>query len=209
VTVRRDLFGIKNDCHASAALTEALYSTIKQIRARRPTDWARIAPRIQRFGWLSAKQASTGTVAEVFRIEPKSLRAKFDWDSATHEQLEQHERERDSYTWDVAVLFARSLDEDMVAVVAHELGHVATTRDDFDRRDGLDGEWASESCADYYAYRWGFARAIRRHQRSRNLGHHGTLPGGIITIDGIGTFKMTRNFHLHPVENTPKRLVKP
>jgi hypothetical protein len=88
-----------------------------------------------------------------------------------------------------------------VAIVAHELGHVATTEDDFAKREALtDSEWASDACADYYAYRWGFARQIRKHQRTRDKGHHGGLPGDVIEIDcslptGTMRYRVTRRFY--------------
>lgn len=95
----------------------------------------------------------------------------------------------------------------LLATIAHELGHAATTQGDFEKRDnalGGDAQWASESCADYYAYRWGFGRQVRRSQQTRRLGHHGGLPGQVIEIGGPnGTtlrYRVTRHFYYRRVE---------
>jgi hypothetical protein len=79
-----------------------------------------------------------------------------------------------------------------VAVVAHALGHVCTRKNDFFERDGLDAEWASEVCADFYAYRWGFGRNIGQHRRSRSFGHHGPGPGQEFTAEHEGIVRRYR-----------------
>jgi hypothetical protein len=58
-------------------------------------------------------------------------------------------------------------------VVAHECGHAVTTLTEWTAREReIDGEWASEGCANRYVLKWGFdERALRRivHVR-RNAG---------------------------------------
>lgn len=105
-----------------------------------------------------------------------------------------------------------------IAIVAHEFGHVAARQEDANRRGGSNLEWVSESLADYYAFKWGFAREIRKHAKSgRSFGHHGTLPGksatqyypdlstcvfregGLVTVI---TSRMTRGFYYVESKNT-------
>jgi hypothetical protein len=99
-----------------------------------------------------------------------------------------------------------------LAVVAYELGHVCTRQDDFWDRDGFDGEWASEMCADFYAYRWGFGRNIGQHRRSRSFGRHGPGPGQEFTTEHDGVvrrYRVTReNFKIKFIQSeTPEGAV--
>jgi len=93
----------------------------------------------------------------------------------------------------------------VIAAIAHELGHACTTQEDFEKRKRIiDDEWASESCADYYAYRWGFGREIRRHNKTRYVRHHGGLPGDIITVgidDIVLRYRVTRNFYYQRIND--------
>jgi hypothetical protein len=82
---------------------------------------------------------------------------------------------------------------DFTATLVHEFGHACTREDDRRRRTAPCDEWASEACADWYAYKWGFGRLIRKHAKTRQLGHHGALPGQTIEIDGA-RYRMTRAF---------------
>jgi hypothetical protein len=88
-----------------------------------------------------------------------------------------------------------------VAVLAHQLGHVTTRPDDYERREGFDARWAWEMCADYYAYKWGFGREIREHRRRRDPAHRGPAPGWLFFIGAgeggaVGRFRLNRRFHL-------------
>ena len=83
-----------------------------------------------------------------------------------------------------------------IATMAHELGHAATRQCDYESRahDTATDEWASEACADFYAYKWGFGRFIRTVHKTRALSHHGGLPGQVISC-GSERWKITRRFH--------------
>ena len=94
----------------------------------------------------------------------------------------------------------------LVAVVAHELGHACTMFSDLWRRFApgtpLDDGWAREFAADWYAYKWGFGRALARHRKERDWMHHGPGPGQTFTqeFDGVEyAFRVTRSFVVRPV----------
>jgi hypothetical protein len=95
----------------------------------------------------------------------------------------------------VDLLPQRSLD--LVAIVAHELGHAATTEDDLYERSALPPEWASECCADFYAYRWGFGPELRAARPYASAGHHGPGPDEEFTCESDGVvdrYRVTADF---------------
>ncbi len=93
----------------------------------------------------------------------------------------------------------------LIALVAHECGHVATRERNFTCRDGVSSEWTSELCADMYAFKWGFERQIRINEPFRGFGHHCVLPGKKIGEDHDGTttwWRVDRRFHLRPLRRS-------
>jgi hypothetical protein len=69
-------------------------------------------------------------------------------------------------------------EHELVAKLAHELGHACTTQDDLDARQSPEDEWASEWAADWYAVkRWGFGAEIESIRDNRDRLHHGPSPG--------------------------------
>ena len=86
-----------------------------------------------------------------------------------------------------------------VGVVAHECGHAVATEDDLARRRAPDDEWASELTADWYAYKWGFGRAVALERPSRAFVHHCVGPG---QISGLGDrwYRVSRRFVMSPTE---------
>lgn len=212
-----------------ARVRNAIEYVLIRIRERRPADFQRLRAKVKGFHWLPQEEARNGTrgrwkrvpITKAFRVEvereAKALlerayptgvhpdRIAFLAETLIHEQCRQPGK----------VQLCRELADapefQLLATIAHELGHAAATQDDFERRDHVlgDSEWASESCADYYAYRWGFGRQVRKTNQTRDLGHHGGLPGDIIEIGNPldGTFrryKVTRHFYyrlLEPAES--------
>jgi hypothetical protein len=86
--------------------------------------------------------------------------------------------------------------EHLIALLAHECGHAVTRARDFDaRRRYGDEEWASEMCADMYAFRWGFESQVRAQAPFRKIAHHAALPGQTIW-DGDYAFRVDRRFFL-------------
>jgi len=86
-------------------------------------------------------------------------------------------------------------DTDYQALVAHELGHCATTLEDFEESGALGEEWAIESSANKYAFKWGFGKQYRRllKRHERMVRHTGTLPGEILDINGT-VYRMRDDF---------------
>ncbi len=87
--------------------------------------------------------------------------------------------------------------EELVALIAHELGHAATVYADYMRRGPVSEEWQWELAAAWYAYKWGFGREIARHRKNRDWGHHYAGPGKIVlefSPRDVYCYKVTRNF---------------
>lgn len=189
----------------SERIRRGIGRVLRAIR-RHPRDWARVRRRVLAFRYIE-KVPSDETVArwlidedEARRIGPHRGRPQT-WGRAegrwnAHGWVEIRRRE------------ARVDLSDIVATIAHECGHVATRERDFGKRDSCytDSEWASEMSADFYAFKWGFEKELRKHNQERRLGHHGGLPGEIIAIDAIPEMdmpeqrlKVDRNFYLRRV----------
>jgi len=102
----------------------------------------------------------------------------------------------------IAPRAARLSPTQLLGLVAHECGHVATRELDFMTREAAfrDGEWSSELCADRYAFRWGFEAGIRALAMIRSIGHHCVLPGDWIEYEGV-RLKVDRNFFIRPVRS--------
>ncbi len=85
--------------------------------------------------------------------------------------------------------------ESMFVTIAHEFGHVCTTKKDLARRKAPSDEWASEATADWYVYKWGYGNIARKMNARypRHLSHHGAMPGETLTDNGI-TYRLSRNF---------------
>jgi hypothetical protein len=100
----------------------------------------------------------------------------------------------------------------LVATAAHELGHVCTRRWDALKRyiAGAPALWSEELCADYYAYKWGFGRAIAVDRlRRRDIALNLPRPGAAVTIaiplqrsEAKFTFRVTRHFYLRLVSQS-------
>jgi hypothetical protein len=128
-------------------------------------------------------------------------------DDGTHGEWKAEPAGTDPSTWDYGivrtpgiVLLAESLrGAEIPAILAHELGHAATTELDRQNRGKFYGEdeWRSELAADWYAYRWGFGREIARHRKRRDQWHHGPPPGSTAEVaygDRWVKYRITRNF---------------
>lgn len=212
----------------NAQVCDGITIVLRQIKHRRPRDFARLQEKVKGFRWLGHEEriGDTATMGQwmcdpglrlsrEFRTSiAKRMRDEYAMangispalvhpDRASY--LAQQEIISNQFIWPGKVALSRRLISSewihTVATIAHELGHAATTEYDFDRRYQEIGspEWASEGCADYYAYRWGFGREIRRHNRERSFAHHGGLPGDVINPFDNAWFRVTRNFHYLPV----------
>lgn len=203
---------------SDASVVQAIHDVLSRIKERRPQDYARLQKRVVRFERLPIRDVKNGV-----RGRCKSLAVPKRLVVAAERRVERAENVEDLSR---AMLQREQLGEthkrcvvqietniksssNMVGIIAHELGHAAGTREDVDNRGGgpRGEEWAHEAVADMYAYRWGFAREIRRTEKSREWTHHGILPGGTVEFsdplpDGTvrwHKFRMTRSFYLRPV----------
>jgi hypothetical protein len=88
------------------------------------------------------------------------------------------------------------------ATIAHEFGHACTRSKDLDRRGvNINREWISELAADWYACKkWGFAREIRQHRKSRDRNHHGPPPGEVLHFPS-NRYRVTRNFCIREISD--------
>jgi hypothetical protein len=174
--VNGKVYGI--DCALSGRrLVRNLRDVLGRIRERRPDDFARIRRRLSIVKLLPKKAEDSVTLAEV--------------KGCHYHHYSEVEEVPPCQLW----LSRRLLDEDDViqrAIVAHELGHVATTFEVFERRQSPDEEWGSELSADWFAWKWGFGRELRRLEKTRDWVHHAVGPGK--TIENMfGKYLVTRN----------------
>jgi len=168
------------------------------IQRRRPRDWARLCCRVQRISWLPEEDGSTLGQWFVDREHITQLRVQrkqkpgFGADDESDERAEFLAR-----GWIGISLRLTELPPNvLVAEVAHEFGHAVTRPRDVERREALlgDAEWATEMSADMYAFRWGFEQEIPAAQPFRDVGHHGALPGDVISWEGGPSYRIDRYF---------------
>ena len=192
----------------SPVLRDAIRAVLRRIRERAPKDFSRICSLVRRIVPLSSKAAADGTVAEVKRLYPPSLRRLTQKQNQSQADWDEMIRLEDEFEHP-AVIHILEDSSDPIATIAHEFGHLCTREKDFRRRDeaaGVEAELASEMCADYYAYKWGFGPEIARTRRWRRLAHHGPAPRTMVTLGYPGiqgtrtvTFRVTRNFYLRRI----------
>ena len=156
----------------------AVRIALQRIRERFPHDFARLKERIRDIKPISRRQAADDTVGEWKRLRPHADPFRPGANDGVLWLLEQH--------------------DNLIASVAHELGHACTRYEDLERRGACSDEWRSELAADWYAYRWGFGREIARDRKSRVWLHHGPAPGTEDTVESDdgqeNTYFVTRNF---------------
>jgi hypothetical protein len=177
-------------------IVDTVQKVLQQIAKKAPEDFKRIQKMVTYIGWLPLR-----TSYDKFVVGRYGNKDKF-------------------YEFRPGPLFLsrriKTLSEnDRIAVIAHELGHAATTEEDFwirEEESGGEGVWASELCANRLAYKWGFGRHIRNHHRHfpekflRTL-----LPGDTVIVEDRehnlkATYHVTRGFHIkviiEPLEDT-------
>lgn len=77
------------------------------------------------------------------------------------------------------------------AIFAHELGHACSSPDEESACKAPSLDWAKETVADLYVYRWGLAGLITR---SRKCGLSPSFRPGRRITDGGNTYRLSRNF---------------
>ncbi len=169
----------------TAEARQALETVLARIQERHPKDLERLVGAVESVEPITG--ADDGTQGQWVARKPT--------EAYGHPSLEW------GYTVPApGVLYVREDDKHLVAVIAHELGHACSVKEDLQRRGQLlkDG-WASELAADWYAYRWGFGREIARLRPHRDRKHHLVGPGQEYEEDRGGTtyrFRVSRNFEV-------------
>jgi hypothetical protein len=179
----------------STSTCRAIAIVLRQIKRRAPRDFQRVLSLVNAFEPLPAAESE-----EVSGRWGSSRSDLYDFEAKGAIQI-------------------RPGVPDAIPLVAHELGHACTREADFERLDGFDSEWASEMCADRYAYKWGFGRVIARHRPNRDLGHHGPGPRSVFTVGPmevpdwpgrllVHRYRVTRTFRIRFVQSeTPEGVV--
>ena len=185
----------------SRKVREAVDTVLAAI-ARHPRDWARLRRRIRSFEFVEG-EARPGVQGE-WVVDANEVREFYRDQMRRFEAGIQNAVGEARFHVRGVVLLARDAvgmdPRNLVGLVAHECGHVATRERDFEARQRVfsDREWSSELCADKYAYRWGFEQAIRASAKTRCFAHHCVLPGETIELDGA-MLRVDRNFFVRPV----------
>lgn len=181
---------------------KAVAQVLRQIRLRYPGDFERLHRKVLRIVPLSQRKQHGGTQGEWVKNEVK-LSPEEQWQGV---------RQRDPIVLDAldgyppGVIYLAEADTNLIALVAHELGHAATRSEDIKRRgDFSSDEWAHELAADWYAYRWGFGREIARDRKTRYVGHHLSGPNTRFSeeCDGVRYhYRITRNLCIRLEQKT-------
>ncbi len=101
----------------------------------------------------------------------------------TFEEIRADVRVADGIFFGKVLLAPDISEEKLVAIVAHEFGHAATTDDDLIDVGGPSDAWRSELAADRKAIGWGFKTEILSHRETVDRLHHAV--GEWIEIDGV------------------------
>lgn len=180
------IYGITCKLRTPAA-RKALRAVLSQIRIRRPADFARIKRNVGMIAPLAKRETANGTGGRwcegAKMIDPDDPAT---WAGDEHEPGV------------VRIAEVQENAMNLQAIIAHELGHACATYKDLIARNFPFDEWNSELTADWYAYRWGFGRAIARHRRTRHVMHHGPAPGTEFEYGGFN-YRFTRNFRCHQI----------
>jgi hypothetical protein len=152
-TVREQrILGIQCSLRTNRA-ARTMYKVLAQIRDTCPRDFARLK-----------------------RLLNNVIGRKWKDGTSTGETVRTYENEYDEDK-DLRIVYVKEDVEHLVAILAHEFGHVCSRAQEIELRNVGDSELASELTADWYAYKWGFERQIIRWNKVRDRRHHGPLPG--------------------------------
>ena len=180
-------------CEIRSAVVRRAVSEVFEAIHSHPRDWARLCRRVRRVGWLSGAEERVLGEWRVDRAEVMQL-----CDETQRNPRLWHRQGTEPYLargWiGLPRGAARRPAEHLVALLAHECGHAVTRARDFNARERYgDGEWASELCADMYAFRWGFEAQMRAEAPFRDFTHHAVLPGQTIW-QGDVAYRVDRRF---------------
>ena len=171
--------------------------TVLTTISRFPRDWGRIRRRVREIRYFAPEDDQPDTLGQ-WVVDEEELRR------LSHQQSAPGTWGRPAGqipAYGRIMLTRRPIrhTEHLVAIVAHECGHAATRERDFQKRDGYSGEWASELCADFYAFKWGFEAELRKAFTRRPLNHYCGFPGETLEVghgDDVQRFRVDKRFYL-------------
>lgn len=173
------IYGIDYSDIKDQEITKKIRLLLMNIKEKHPKDLAKITAKVKHIKPLTKEQRDSGSMGW--------------WDEGKKT---------------VCISNALKDIELTIGILAHEFGHVCTTKNDLNRRKCLDEEWESEAAADWYACKWGYRKTIRKLQNtSYKSTHHGCPPGKQVkcTIGNfIHTFIVSRNFVYKRISVTQK-----
>jgi len=187
-----DHAGIACSIDDGADICAAIDTVVTAIRDKHSEDFVRLRDRVRHFELLTTAECEEGTMGE-WRVTGMPRMVTTPWGGEEPEDQDQRR----------GVVLVNPATVDLIATVAHELGHVMATDDDMYERHAPSDEWASEATADYHAFRWGFEAAIRTHGIVRDRIHHPCLPGdppeaaGGYHTPGLAWWRVDDDFVFH------------
>ncbi len=164
----------------SSKVCSAFKRVLNRIKRNFPKDYERIKSRLRKFTPLKESEMVDGTQGHWVSVPVGE---------ATWYTNRKFFGDPDNDPGEIR--FPDFYSKNLIANIAHELGHVCVREEDRKRRLKTitkNSEWAEEMSADYYALTWGYRKEIELSRKGRDFGHHGPLPGTI--VDG---YLVTKN----------------
>ena len=155
------IFNIRCELQTSEGI-EALRKVLNVISERFTEDFDRIRARTVRVA--PHPNPEPGDLGE---CKPHFLDADTYWSNP--------ELDTNPYFEDQVEVFVVEEGGNLVATIAHELGHAASTKEQKNAayKDIVEHEgWAGEAVADLYALKWGFADELEESEPNRDREHH-------------------------------------
>ncbi len=149
-----------------ATARRTLGQVLDRIRVAQPIDYDRLRRVVREVIPLSPEEPADGTTGEWKAEKPRYYHPDT-WAYGSEE------------TTGLLYVDEKLPRLELVAVLAHELGHACTVSEDVEARGSmLEDEWASELTALWYAVeRWGFRSETNAIRPKLNRLHHGPWPG--------------------------------
>ncbi len=163
---------------------------LAEIAKNHPRDFQKIQSKTTLIKRVPKKEIDLGTRGQVVEVDAEVSSEAFFAGAFDDNQVE------DVFKKVIVFIDETVKDsESMFVTIAHEFGHVCTTKKDLARRKAPSDEWASEATADWYVYKWGFGSISRKRnvKYPRHLWHHGAMPGQTLEVNDV-TYRLSRNF---------------
>ena len=161
-----------------------------EIAKNHPKDFQKIQSKTTLIKRVPKKEIDIGTRGQVVRVDAEVSSEAFWAGVFDDNQVEE--------VFEKVIVFIDETckdSESMFVTIAHEFGHVCTTKKDLARRKAPSDEWASEATADWYVYKWGYGNISRKTnvKHPRHFWHHGATPGQTLEVNDVA-YRLSRNF---------------